>query len=443
LKEASVTTTFPTLSADAIAPSAARDTLLASAIHKNAWRLLPLLGVAYFFNYIDRTNVGFAALAMNHDLGLSNTQFGTAAGLFFVGYCLLEVPSNLALYRFGARRWLARIMISWGILSAACALVQGTNSFYVLRIATGAAEAGFFPGVLYYLSSWFPAQSRVRILAWFLIAIPLSSVVGGPLSVGILSMDGIGGLRGWQWLFILEGLPACLMGLLTLATLRDTPADADWLSAAERDVLTETLAHEAAARPQRNLLAAITDIRVIILTGILFSYWIGINGIAIWLPLILKNHHLSDLQVGFLSSVPYLIASVAMIAWARHMDRTGQYLLNLLLACLLAAAGLAFSVFDEALLPAMIGLTFAVVGLSSARPAFYSLPSRYLTGLAAAGGLAFINSIGSLGSYVGPWMVGILKDSSGSFLAGTLAMSGMLVVAALLTLLLKTVVREA
>ena len=438
-----MTTTILPGAADAMLPDATQEALLASAVHKNAWRLVPILAVAYFFNYIDRTNVGFAALSMDRDLGLSNSEFGAAAGLFFVGYCLLEVPSNLALYRFGARRWLARIMISWGILSAACALVQSAHGFYALRIATGAAEAGFFPGVLYYLSSWFPARNRVQILSWFLVSIPLSSVVGGPISVWILSLDGIGGLKGWQWLFIMEGLPACLMGLLTLAKLRDTPADADWLSAAERDVLTETLSRETAARPRHNLLAAITDIQVIILTGILFSYWIGINGIAIWLPLILKNHQLTDIQVGFLSSVPYLIASIAMIIWARFMDRTGQYLLNLILACLVAAAGLAFSVLNEALAPAMFGLTVAVIGLSSVRPAFYSLPSRYLTGIAAAGGLAFINSVGSLGGYVGPWMVGMLKDSTGSFAPGTFAMSAMLVVAALLTGILKAIVREA
>ncbi len=438
-----MTTTILPGAAGAMLPDATQEALLASAVHKNAWRLVPILAVAYFFNYIDRTNVGFAALSMDRDLGLSNSEFGAAAGLFFVGYCLLEVPSNLALYRFGARRWLARIMISWGILSAACALVQSAHGFYALRIATGAAEAGFFPGVLYYLSSWFPARNRVQILSWFLVAIPLSSVVGGPISVWILSLDGIGGLKGWQWLFIMEGLPACLMGLLTLVKLRDTPADADWLSAAERDVLTETLSRETAARPRHNLLAAIADIRVVILTGILFSYWIGINGIAIWLPLILKNHQLTDIQVGFLSSVPYLIASIAMIIWARFMDRTGQYLLNLILACLVAAAGLAFSVLNEALAPAMFGLTVAVIGLSSVRPAFYSLPSRYLTGIAAAGGLAFINSVGSLGGYVGPWMVGMLKDSTGSFAPGTFAMSAMLVVAALLTGILKAIVREA
>ncbi|RJF85109.1 MFS transporter [Azospirillum cavernae] len=430
------------LDGEAAPARASKEALLKSAVSKNIIQLIPILAIAYFFNYIDRTNVGFAALTMNRDLGLSNAQFGAAAGLFFVGYCLLEVPSNLALYRFGARRWLARIMISWGLLSAACALVNGPTSFYILRIATGAAEAGFFPGVLFYLSCWFPAESRVRVLAWFLIAIPVSSVIGGPLSVGILALDGMAGLKGWQWLFILEGIPACLMGVITLVKLRDDPKDADWLTEDERAVLIEALAQESASRPKKNFLAAIRDRKVIILTGILFSYWIGINGIAIWLPLILKTHGLNNLEVGFLSGAPYLVAAVAMIFWARFMEKTGQYLLNMVAACLLAGAGLAFSVFYGSLAPAMVGLTMAVIGLSSVRPAFYSLPSRYLTGAAAAGGLAFINSVGSLGGYVGPWMVGVLKDETGSFEAGTLAMAGMLVVAAALTLLLKRVARE-
>jgi MFS family permease len=417
--------------------------LLNAAVRKNTRRLVPLLAIAYFFNYIDRTNVGFAALAMNKDLGLSNSQFGMAAGLFFVGYCLLEVPSNLALYHFGARRWLARIMISWGLLSAACAFVQGAATFYALRIATGAAEAGFFPGVVFYLSSWFPAANRVRVLAWFLVAIPLSSVIGGPLSVLILGMDGISGLKGWQWLFLLEGLPACLMGVLALLILRDQPAEAAWLSLQEKAALTEVLERESRERPHRSFLAALRDRRIAILTGILFSYWIGISGIAIWLPLILKSHDLTNLQIGFLSALPYLIACIAMILWTRFMDRTKQYLLNLIAACLLAAAGLAFSVHDNGLLPAIIGITLAVIGLSSVRPAFYSLPPRYLAGAAAAGGIAFINSVGSLGGYVGPSMVGVLKDATGSFMPGTLAMAGMLVVAAGLTLLFKRVAREA
>ncbi|WP_233847147.1 MFS transporter [Paraburkholderia sp. HD33-4] len=419
------------------------DGALRSASRKNLLRLVPLLAIGYFFNYIDRTNIGFAALTMNHDLGLTNTQFGAAAGMFFIGYCLLEVPSNLALYRFGARRWLARIMISWGLLASACAFVGGPTSFYILRILTGAAEAGFFPGVLFYLSCWFPAQNRVRILAWFLVAIPLSSVVGGPMSVAIMSMDGIAGLHGWQWLFLLEGLPACVLGVLTLLLLRDRPQDATWLTSDERTALLDALEQENARIPKKNFGAAIRDPKVWIMTGILFSYWIGINGIAIWLPLILKGHGLTNTMVGFLSGLPYLVAAIVMIVWARWMDRSGRHCVHLVAACLVAAAGLAFSVMFDALAPAMIGIVLAVIGLSSARPAFYSLPSRYLSGVAAAGGMAFINATGSLGGYVGPWMVGVLKDATHSFFAGMVAMSAMLVVAAALTVVLIAVTKEA
>lgn len=417
--------------------SATADAQLASATRKNLIRLVPILAVAYFFNYIDRTNVGFAALTMNRDLGLSNAQFGAAAGLFFIGYCLLEVPSNLILYRVGARRWLARIMISWGLLSAATAFVTGPTSFYAVRILTGAAEAGFFPGVLFYLTTWFPAQNRIRVLSWFLVAIPMSSVVGGPLSAALLELDGLLDFKGWQWLFVVEGIPACIMGVLTLMLLRDNPGDASWLTPAERAALLEALERESTSRPRKDFLAALRDGKVWILTGILFSYWLGINGIAIWLPLILKGHGLTTLQIGWLSAVPFLVASVAMIVWARHMDRTGQLLGNLAATCLVGAAGFIISVLFTSLVPAMIGITFAIIGLSSARPAFYSLPSRFLTGAAAAGGIAFINAVGSLSGYVAPWIMGILKDATGTFNSGLLGLAAMLVVSALLTGLLK------
>ena len=414
-------------------PDVTKDAALQRALRKNLIRLVPLLAIGYFFNYIDRTNIGFAALTMNRDLGLTGSQFGMAAGLFFVGYCVLEVPSNLALYRFGARRWLARIMISWGLLSAACAFIQGPTSFYVLRVLTGAAEAGFFPGVLFYLSCWFPKAWRVRVLAWFLVAIPLSSVVGGVLAAFVMQLDGAGGLKGWQWLFIVEGLPACLLGLLTLWLLRDRPEQADWLTREESAALSEVLARESAELPKRNFGAVLRDARVWFMVGILFCYWIGINGIAIWLPLMLKGHGLSTFSVGLLSGVPYLVAAVVMIVWARLMERHGRHLLHLALACVVSAAGLIFAVVFSSLLPALVGMVFAVIGLSAARPAFYSLPSRYLTGIAAAGGMAFINSMGSLGGYVGPWMVGVLKDTTHSYAPGMLAMSASLALAALLT----------
>ena len=375
------------------------------AVRKNVMRVVPLLAIAYFFNYIDRTNVGFAALTMNRDLGLTNAEFGSAAGAFFLGYSLLEVPSNLALYRFGARRWLARIMISWGLLSAATAFVTGPNSYFWVRTLAGAAEAGFFPGVLFYLTSWFPRENRIRVLAWFTVAIPLSSVIGGPLSVALLKMEGVLGLHGWQWLFLTEGLPACIMGLITFYVLRDTPVDADWLSAEERGALLAALEREQVAKPKKDILAALADLRVWLLTGILFSYWLGINGIALWLPLILRGKGLDDVAIGFLSAVPYLVASVVMIVWARHMDRTGQHMLNLMATCVLAALGFILSVSFPALMPSMFGITLAIIGLSSARPAFYSLPARYLSGASAAAGMAFINSVGSLSGYVAPWIL--------------------------------------
>jgi ACS family tartrate transporter-like MFS transporter len=415
---------------------------LARAVRKNLLRVVPLLAVSYFFNYIDRSNVGFAALTMNRDLGLSNAQFGAAAGFFFIGYCVLEVPSNLALYRFGARRWLARIMISWGLLSAATALVVGPQSYYWMRSLTGAAEAGFFPGVLFYLSCWFPRPTRVRVLAWFMVAIPLSSVVGGPVSVYVLRMQGVLGLHGWQWLFLIEGLPACVMGVVTLLVLRDHPREARWLQPDERAALLDALEQERGATPKKDLWGALCDLRVWLMTGILFTYWLGINGIIYWLPLILQGKGLDPTAIGFLSAVPYLVASYAMIVWARHMDRTGQHLLNLMGTCVLAAAGFIVSIVFPAVLPSMIGMTLAVIGLSAARPAFFSLPSRYLTGATAAGGMAFINAVGSLSGYVSPWMMGVVKDHTGSFNLGLAALAFMLLVSAGLTWTLRRVTRE-
>jgi MFS transporter, ACS family, tartrate transporter len=420
----------------------ARPDALDRALRKNLLRIVPLLAVAYFFNYIDRSNVGFAALTMNHDLGLSNAQFGAAAGSFFLGYCLLEVPSNLALYRFGARRWLARIMISWGILSAATAFVVGPASYNWVRLLTGAAEAGFFPGVLFYLSSWFPRENRVRVLAWFTVAIPLSSVIGGPVSVYVLRMNGVLGLHGWQWLFLIEGLPAIAMGIVTLLLLRDRPEEARWLAPDEREALIAVLEAEQVAKPKKDILAALRDIRVWLMTGILFTYWLGINGIIYWLPLILKGKGLADIEIGFLSAVPYLVASVVMIFWAQHMDRTGQHLLNLMGTCLLAAVGFVVSVAFPSVGLSMVGITLAVVGLSATRPAFYSLPARYLSGATAAAGMAFINSVGSLSGYVSPWMMGVVKDATGSFNLALDALAVMLVVSAALTWILRRVTRE-
>lgn len=405
----------------------------ASALKKNAWRLLPLLTLAFVFNYIDRTSVGFAALTMNHDLGLTATQFGWGAGILFAGYCLFEIPSNLALYRVGARRWLTRIMITWGLAAAATAFVQGPVSFYVLRFLLGVAEAGFFPGVTFLLAGWFPAQYRVRVLAMFMLGVPISSVVAGPMSVWLLELEGLMGMHGWQWMFLVQGLPAVFIGLVLLAKLRDHPKDAYWLTQEERDELIKMLDEEPRDKPKKALFGALKDGRVLLLAAIQFGFVLGSYGIGIWLPLILKQHGLSTMHVGYLSTIPYIVAAVGMVLWARVVDRSGKKVLNLMLACLVGAIGMAISTVSGGLAVELMGISIAVLAVSSARAIFWTIPTRFLTGVAAAGGLAFINSIGTMGGFVGPYMVGAIKDATGSFHMGIWVMAGLLVGSALLT----------
>lgn len=410
-----------------------KQALRKSALRKNAWRLLPLLTLAFIFNYIDRTSVGFAALTMNKDLGLTASQFGWGAGILFAGYCLFEIPSNLALYRYGARRWLARIMITWGIAASATALVQGPTSFYVLRFLLGIAEAGFFPGVTFLLACWFPAQYRTRVLAFFMLGVPLSSVIGGPMSGYLLQLNGLMGLTGWQWMYLVEGVPAVLIGFVVLAYLRDHPKDADWLTQEERDELIVMLEEEPRHKPKKALFAALKDPRVLLLAAIQFGFVLGSYGVGIWLPMILKGHGFSTVTVGYLSTIPYITAVVGMVIWARIVDRSGKKILNLLCACLLGAAGLAISTLSKGLVAELLGISLAVVAVSSARAIFWTIPTRFLTGVAAAGGLAFINSIGTFGGFVGPSMVGMLKDFTGSFSAGIWAMAAILALSAALT----------
>lgn len=420
-----------------------REKLVISAMSKNAWRLVPVLGLAYLFNYLDRTSVGFAALQMNNALGLSATQFGWGAGILFFSYCVLEVPSNMMMYRFGARRWLARIMITWGLTAAATAFAVGPYSFYAIRFLLGVFEAGFFPGVIWYISIWFPARHRTRVLAMFMAATPLSSLLGSPISAALLGMDGFWGLGGWQWMFLIEGLPACLLGIVCLLVLADTPDQASWLSAEERDALLSELARDRHEKPKKDLWAAVKDVRVLMLTGITFAFTIGSYGIGIWLPIILKNHGLANMDIGWLTAVPYLFATVVMLLWARLVDHAGRKIYHLMAALILGAAGLALSVSFFSLIPALICLTFALIGTISARTIFYTIPQGFLTGAAAAGGIAFINSVGAFGGFVGPYMVGLLKDTTGSFDAGMLCMSGVLVLATLLAWSLKLVIRDA
>jgi MFS family permease len=417
------------------------DPIQQSVLKKTAWRLVPLLTLAYIINYLDRTNIGFAALTMNKDLGLTATEFGFGAGILFLSYTVFEIPSNVALYHFGARRWIARIMISWGVVSAATAFVTGAYSYYAARFALGLAEAGFFPGVAYYLAVWFPTQYRSRMLAWFLIAIPASSLIGGPVSGWILEMDGIWGLRGWQWLFIIEGLPAILLGLATLVVLADRPETAPWLSEQERAALIGMLSEERRERPKASFTASLSDIRVIILALVQFGFTLGSYGVGIFLPQIIKTSGLSNLTVGYLVAIPYFFASVAMIWWAWHVDRTGRKNKNLTIACALASVGLAASVLSGNLIVAISALTIALIGITSARAIFWPIPTRFLTAIGAATGLAFINSIGTAGGFAGPYLMGWLKDFTGTFTAGLLAMAVILFITTLLAWSLKLVIK--
>jgi sugar phosphate permease len=400
---------------------------------KIAWRLMPVLTVSYILNYLDRTNVSFAALTMNEAIGLTAAQFGLGSGIFFLGYCLLEVPSNLVLYRVGARVWIARIMITWGLVSAAMSLAVGPKSFYVLRALLGAAEAGFFPGVAFYLATWFPAEFRTRIIAWFMVAIPISAVIGGPVSGLLLRMDGVAGLAGWQWLFLVEGLPVVLVGLSLLWLLADSPENTAWLTEDEKRVVRDRLQKERRPKEVRRLSLAVQDPRVLILATIQFGFLVGSYGIGLFLPQILDTGRLSDVQIGFVTSACYAVASIGMILWAGYVDRGASKVVNLALACGLSACGFLGAIaFAGSFWVSVAWMAVAVTGINGARAIFWTIPPRFLTGMAAAGGLAFINSIGTAGGFVGPTVMGWLTDLTGSYTAGLFAMSGFLLVSAAL-----------
>jgi len=397
---------------------------------KIAWRLMPVLTASYIINYLDRTNISFAALTMNEAIGLDAAQFGFGAGVFFAGYCLFEIPSNLVLYRVGARRWISRIMITWGLVSAAMSLVAGPGSFYFMRALLGAAEAGFFPGIAFYLATWFPAEFRTRIVAWFMVAIPISAVIGGPASGLLLGMNGVGGLQGWQWLFIVEGAPAVLVGIAILWVLTDTPENTAWLSEGEKQIVRARLLAERRPKEVRQFWKALRDPRVIVLALIQVGFLIGSYGIGNFLPQMLDTGWLSDLQIGFVTSGCYAVASVGMILWATYVDRGGSKVVNLALACGTSAAGfLGAIVFADSFWVSVFWMAVAITGVNGARAIFWTIPPRFLTGVAAAGGLAFINSIGTTGGFVGPTIMGWLTERTGSYSAGLMAMCGFLLVA--------------
>ncbi|MGH7933201.1 MAG: MFS transporter, partial [Candidatus Binataceae bacterium] len=388
--------------------------------------------------YLDRINVGFAALQMNRQLHLSDAAYGFGAGLFFVGYFIFEIPSNLILQRVGARRWIARIMISWGAIAMSTVLVRGERGFYLLRFLLGVAEAGFFPGIILYLTYWFPAREQARAVAAFMTATALAGVIAGPLSGGLLTMHGVMGLAGWQWLFLLEGVPAVILGVAVALHLPDGPMQARWLSHAERLALTNRIAANDAPQARarmHNLAPALTDGRVWLLAALYFSIVIGLYGVSLWLPQIIKSFgSLSDLEVGFIAAVPFVVAAVAMVQVGKASDRAGERRWHLALSALVGAIGLAVSALAANPVLEMIAICVGAGGIWGTFGPFWSMPSAFLGGSAAAGGIALINSVGNLGGLAGPYAVGLIHQSGHGFGGGLMVMASALLVAAILAL---------
>jgi len=409
-------------------------------VRKISWRIVPFIMLLYFIAFIDRVNIGFAALTMNKDLGFSSAVFGLGAGIFFLGYFLFEVPSNLILNKVGARLWIARVMITWGIISAIFAFIKGETSFLILRFLLGVAEAGFFPGIILYLSFWFPARYRAGVVSLFMAAAPISVVLGSPLSSALLEMDGLLGLKGWQWMFILEAIPAFLLGFVVLMYLTDKPELARWLKDDERTWLVNEMNAEHAAKnatgASHSIWRGLADPRVLALSLIYFGTSAGLYTLGIWAPQIIKEFGLSTLAVGFLNSVPPTVAVIAMVLWARHSDKTNERTWHVVIACLTAAVGLALAGWAGSWVSVVAALALVNIGISSAKPPLWAMPTMFLSGSAAAAGIATINSIGNLGGFVGPTLIGWIKDSTGSFLGGLYFVSGLLVLSAVLTLLL-------
>lgn len=415
----------------------AENSIGSAALRKVAWRLIPFLGLLYFFAFLDRVNVGFAALTMNAELGISAAAFGIGSGIFFIGYILCEVPSNVMLERFGARIWIARIMISWGVLSAAMAFVQGPRSFYVVRFLLGIAEAGFFPGIIFYLTCWFPARHRARVIALFMIALPLSSVIGAPISTALLGIEALG-LAGWQWMFLLEAIPTIVLGVAVLAVLPDRPADARWLGEDEKRWLQAELAREQSVAGHdhaSSLRQALMLPRVWRNGFVYFCILVGLYGFGFWLPQIIASlGGLTNVQVGLVTMIPYSLAGVVLVLWGRHSDATEERSWHVALPMLLGAAALVVSGWSSAPLIAFAALCLAAVGIYSGLPSFWALASRGLQGAAAAGAIALINSLGNFGGFLGPAAIGLTKTYTNSYAASLLFIAVFLAVGAVLVI---------
>lgn len=404
-------------------------------------RIIPFVMLLYFVSFLDRVNVGFAAMTMNKAIGLSPTAFGLGGGLFFIGYFLFEVPSNLILHKVGARLWIARVMVTWGIVSAASAFVIGPNTFYALRFVLGVAEAGFFPGIILYLSLWFPARQRAVAAAWFMAAAPISTAIGSPISGAIMKLPPIAGLADWQMLYILEALPAIILGFVVLKYMTDAPSKAHWMQPEEREWLIAKLKAEADARESHaghtaGALSALRDPRVLALALIYFGTSAGLYTLGLWAPLIIRQYGFGSFETGLIAGIPSVLAVVAMILWAKHSDRTEERTWHVVIPCVLACLGFVFVGQASTALMVILALVIVNIGISAAKAPLWAMPSMFLSGAGAAAGIAMINSVGNLGGFVGPFVIGWLKNVTGSYSAGLYVVAATLAVSAVVTLML-------
>jgi MFS transporter, ACS family, tartrate transporter len=411
-------------------------TIERTTMRKIYWRMLPFAIVTYFLCYLDRINVGFAALTMNKDLGLDAAAYGMAAGAFFWGYFLFEVPSNIILEKLGARIWIARIMVTWGLLSGATAFCTGPYSFLAVRFLLGVAEAGLFPGLVLFFTYWFPDWHRGRIISGFMLALPIAVAAGAPLSTALLELNGLWGFAGWRWMYILEAAPTVLLGVVVLLYVTDRPNQAHWLRSEERDWLIATLAHERQSIEQRrrvSLWESFLDSKVLLLSLNYFGIVAASLGMLLFLPQMVKQLGLTNMQVGWVSMIPYICGAIGLLAWGWLSDRMGERRWNLFLGCLVAGLGLVIAGKFMGTPWAVVGMSIAAVGLYGTKGPFWSMPSMFLTGTAAASGIAWINSLGNLGGFFGPTMVGWVKDYTGSFAGGLYVLAGLAVLSAAVT----------
>jgi sugar phosphate permease len=398
-----------------------------STVRRVAWRILPFVMVSYFIAFVDRVNVGFAALQMNRDLGLTQATFGLGGGLFFLSYALFEVPSNLVMQKVGARLWIGRIMITWGMISACMAFITGPASFHAVRLLLGVAEAGFFPAVILYITYWFPAVYRARIIAVFMIAIPVSSFLGSPLSAMLLQTDGWLGLHGWQWLFIIEAVPAVLLGIFALFWLQDRPAQARWLKPEQRDWLMTKLHEEERSHTQRVPHVSLWKVmsnRHVLAFSLLSAGSSGLSQcLSIWQPQILKSFGLTTLQTGFINAIPFGLAIVIMILWGRRSDRSGERVWHTVLPLSLTVLSLIAAIFTNAFLPTLLILCATLIGTYAFKGPFWTLTTQTLSPGNAAAGIAFINAFGAAAAFGGTWILGVIKDATGSYPLGLLPLA--------------------